>query len=58
VRLGGPGVARRRVGGGDAIASARDEIVVFHPFLLDDDARFDVLRWAISDRDGPAAAAG
>jgi peptidoglycan/xylan/chitin deacetylase (PgdA/CDA1 family) len=41
-----------------AIAAAPHEIVVFHPFLLADGARFDVLRWAISDRDGAAAAAG
>jgi peptidoglycan/xylan/chitin deacetylase (PgdA/CDA1 family) len=27
-----------------AIAAARDEILVFHPFLLDDDERFAVLR--------------
>lgn len=27
-----------------AIAAARDEVVIFHPFLLDDEARFEVLR--------------
>jgi peptidoglycan/xylan/chitin deacetylase (PgdA/CDA1 family) len=41
-----------------AIAAAHDEVMVFHPFLLEDDARFDVLRWAISDRDGAASPAG
>ena len=30
-----------------AIESARDEVAVFHPFLLDDDARFAVLRGAL-----------
>jgi peptidoglycan/xylan/chitin deacetylase (PgdA/CDA1 family) len=30
-----------------AIAAAPDEMLVFHPFLLDDDARFAVLRWAV-----------
>ena len=30
-----------------AIAAARDEIVVFHPFLLDDDERFAILRTSI-----------
>jgi peptidoglycan/xylan/chitin deacetylase (PgdA/CDA1 family) len=30
----------------EAIAAARDEVLVFHPFLLDNDARFAVLREA------------
>jgi peptidoglycan/xylan/chitin deacetylase (PgdA/CDA1 family) len=30
-----------------AIAAAHDEVVVFHPFLLDDDERFAVLREAL-----------
>jgi len=30
-----------------AIAAAHDEILVFHPFLLDDDERFAVLREAV-----------
>jgi Polysaccharide deacetylase len=30
-----------------AIAEARDEVLVFHPFLLDDDDRFAVLRDAL-----------
>ncbi|HEX5781309.1 MAG TPA: polysaccharide deacetylase family protein [Solirubrobacteraceae bacterium] len=35
----------------EAIAAARDEILVFHPFLLDDDERFATLRFAASVRD-------
>ena len=31
-----------------AIAAARDEIVVFHPFLLDDDERFAILREVVT----------
>ena len=31
----------------EAIAAARDEVVIFHPFLLDDDDRFAVLRAAL-----------
>jgi peptidoglycan/xylan/chitin deacetylase (PgdA/CDA1 family) len=31
------------------IAAARDEVLVFHPFLLDDDERFAVLRDVVED---------
>jgi peptidoglycan/xylan/chitin deacetylase (PgdA/CDA1 family) len=30
-----------------AIGAARDGVAVFHPFLLEDDERFAVLRWAL-----------
>lgn len=36
-----------------AIAAAGDEILVFHPFLLDDDERFAVLRAAVERRMPP-----
>jgi peptidoglycan/xylan/chitin deacetylase (PgdA/CDA1 family) len=36
-----------------ALAAARDEVVIFHPFLLGDDARFGVLRDVLAS--GPAS---
>jgi hypothetical protein len=31
----------------EAIDAAHDDVLIFHPFLLEDEARFDVLRWAV-----------
>jgi peptidoglycan/xylan/chitin deacetylase (PgdA/CDA1 family) len=40
----------------EAIEARRDSVLIFHPFLLEDDERFEVLRWAASRVSGETLA--
>jgi peptidoglycan/xylan/chitin deacetylase (PgdA/CDA1 family) len=40
----------------EAIEARRDSVLIFHPFLLEDEERFEVLRWAASRVSGETLA--
>jgi peptidoglycan/xylan/chitin deacetylase (PgdA/CDA1 family) len=41
----------------EAIEAADDGVLIFHPFLLEDEERFEVLRWVVTRRSSAGASA-